>query len=63
MIREASTRGAYEEHILLEMVNSTVEDVGIKEDLGYEAVLGIICRHIDTEVSWKEIKSLDTIGL
>jgi transposase len=53
----------YEEHILLEMVNSTVEDASIKEGLGYEAVMGIIYRHIDTEVSWKEIKSLDTIGL
>jgi transposase len=54
---------AYEEHILLEMVNSTVEDVSIKEGLGYGAVMGIIYRHIDTKVSWKEIKSLDTIGL
>jgi transposase len=53
----------YEEHIMLEMVNSTVEDVSIKEGLGYEAVMGSIYRHIDTEVSWKEIKSLDTIGL
>jgi transposase len=54
---------AYEEHILLEMVNSTVEDVSIKEGLGYEAVMGSIYRHIGTEVSWKEIKRLDTIGL
>ncbi|MCK5109315.1 MAG: ISL3 family transposase [Methanosarcinales archaeon] len=53
----------YEEHILLEMVNSTVEDVSIKEDLGYEAVMGIIHRYIETEVGWKEIKILDTIGL
>ncbi len=53
----------YEEHILLEMVNSTVEDVSIKEDLGYEAVMGIIHRCIETEVGWKEIKILDTIGL
>ena len=54
---------AYEEHIMLEMVNSTVEDVRIKEDLGYKAVMGIIYRHIDTEVNWDKIESLDTLGL
>jgi len=54
---------AYEDHIMLEMVNSTVEDVSIKEDLGYKAVMGIIYRHIDTEVSWDKIESLDTLGL
>lgn len=54
---------AYEGHIMLGMVNSTVEDVSIKEDLGYEAVMGIIYRNIDTEVRWDEIKRLDTIGL
>lgn len=53
----------YEEHIMLEMVNSTVVDVSIKEGLGYKAVMGIIHRHIDTEVSWKDIEGLDVIGL
>jgi len=54
---------AYDEHILLEMVNSTVEDVSIKEGLGYEAVMGSLYRHIDTEVSWDVIERLDVIGL
>jgi len=54
---------AYEEHIMLEMVNSTVADVSIKEGLGYKAVMGAIYRYINTEVSWNEIKSLDVIGL
>jgi len=53
----------YEEHIMLEMVNSTVVDVSIKEALGYKAVMGIIHRHIDTEVSWKDIERLDVVGL
>jgi transposase len=53
----------YEKHIMLEMVNSTVVDVSIKEGLSYKAVMGIIHRHIDTEVSWDAIESLDTIGL
>jgi len=54
---------AYEEHILLEMVNSTVADVSIKEGLGYKVVMGAIYRHVDTEVSWGDIERLDVIGL
>ena len=53
----------YEAHIMLEMVNSTVVDVSIKEGLGYKAVMGIIHRNIDTEVSWKDIEGLDVVGL
>jgi len=54
---------AYEEHVLRELVGSTVSDVCIKEDLGYEAVMGIIQRHIKTEVEWSEIERLDVIGI
>lgn len=54
---------AYEEHILLQLVNSTVSDVSIKEDIGYEAVMGIIQRHIEDKVNWGEIKSLNVIGI
>jgi transposase len=54
---------AYEEHVLRELVMSTVSDVCIKEDLGYEAVMGIIQRHIKTEVEWSEIERLDEIGI
>ena len=54
---------AYEKHILLLVVNSTVEDVSIKEDLGYEAVMGIINRHIKYKQDWAEINKLDVIGI
>ncbi len=54
---------AYEEHILFGLVNSTVADVSIKEDLGYEAVMGIIDRHIGTEVDWKAIEQLGVLGI
>jgi transposase len=40
---------AYEEHVARELVHSTVSDVCIKGDLGYEAVMGIIPCHIQTE--------------
>jgi len=60
--RRPHTR-AYEEHVLLELVNSTVEDVAIKEALGYEAVMGIIKRRIKDTVDWDAIKDIEVIGI
>jgi len=54
---------AYEKHILLQLVNSTVSDVSIKEDIGYETVVGAIQRHISDAVNWDEIERLNVIGL
>ena len=54
---------AYEEHVLLQTVNSTIEDTSIKEDLGYEAVTGIINRYIECKVDWDSMKKLETVGL
>jgi transposase len=54
---------AFEKHILLACVNSTVSDVSIKEHLGYEAVRGIIDRYIVKGVDWATIKKLEVIGL
>ena len=39
---------AYEKQILLSLVNSTVQDTSIKEDIGYEAIMGIIDRYLDS---------------
>ena len=44
-------------------MNSTVEDVSLKEDVGYEAIMGIIDRYISTEVNWKAIQRLYVIGI
>jgi hypothetical protein len=51
--RSPQTR-AYETHVLLSLVNSTVTDVSIKEGIGYEAVIGIINRYVSPEVDWNE---------
>jgi transposase len=45
------------------LVNSTVGDVSIKEDIGYEAIMGIIDRHIERDINWEDIIRLDVIGL
>ena len=54
---------AYEQHILLQLVNATVEDVSRKERLAYDRVLGIVDRHICAEVDWSQYSALDTLGL
>jgi transposase len=54
---------AYEEHVLLQLVNSTIQDVAIKEGLGYEAVVGIIDRYIAIQVDWREFVRLEVLGL
>lgn len=43
---------AYDNHILLQLVNSTVEDVSLKEGLRYESVAGALERRIDAKVDW-----------
>jgi hypothetical protein len=48
---------------LLALVNSTVEDVSIKEEVGDEAVMGMIDRRIECEVDWKGFDKLDVLGL
>ena len=53
---------AYEDHILLQTESSTVSDVSMKEEVGYEAVMGIIGRRVADKTDRKEIKRLDIIG-
>jgi transposase len=54
---------AYEEYILLQLVNSTVEDVSHKEDVTYDEVLGIIDRHLGAAVNWLEFERLGVMGI
>ena len=54
---------AYEQYVLLSLVNSTLSDVSIKEDLSDTTIQRIVDRHINTEIDWKEIKRLGIIGI
>ncbi|MCB0164922.1 MAG: ISL3 family transposase [Anaerolineae bacterium] len=54
---------AYEEQVLLQLINSTIQDVTLKEKLGYEAVVGIIKRSVTPRVEWGTFDRLDVIGL
>lgn len=54
---------AYDNHVLLQLVHSTVEDISLKEGLSYERVAGVVERRIDSKVDWTQIGDLETLGL
>ncbi|MCP3998044.1 MAG: ISL3 family transposase, partial [bacterium] len=55
---------AFEEHVLLALVNATVADVSHKEQVGYDAVLGILEHALNRkDVDWAEHQDLDKLGL
>lgn len=62
-IRRSPQTIAYEMHVLSQLIGSTVEAVSQQEGIGYEAVMGIIRRHVQTEVDWETIDCLEQLGL
>ena len=54
---------AYDEHLLLELVGSTVMDVSLKERLCYDAVLGALERRIEAKVDWLVYSELGVLGM
>jgi len=54
---------AYDEYILLQIVNSTIEDVSVKERMSYDSVLGVMERRIRAETDWSAYSSIGVIGL
>lgn len=54
---------AYDDHLLLQLVNSTVEDVSTKEGVGYDSVLGVLERRISASVDWWQYTCLGVVGL
>lgn len=54
---------AYDEYLLKQLINSTIEDVSFKEHVGYDAVVGALNRQIETAINWNEVDELGTIGI
>ena len=54
---------AYERHLILQLVNSTLTDVEAKEDVTYDALLGILDRWIASSVEWDALESFRTLGI
>jgi len=53
----------YEDHILVQLVHSTVEDVSIKERMSYDEVLGVMERRVRSAVNWTHYTRIYRLGL
>jgi transposase len=53
----------YDDHLLLQLVNSTIEAVHIKERVAYDCVLGALERRIEASVDWGQYAALGVLGL
>lgn len=60
---KSKTTQDYENHILLALINSTVQDVSHKEDLGYATIETIIDKNIASEIEWAGVNYLNKIGI
>jgi transposase len=59
----ASVTNAFEQHLLLELINSTLEDVSRKQAIGVDALQGILDRRMTCDVDWSAIERLEVIGI
>jgi transposase len=54
---------AYERHLIVQMVNSTLTDVEAKEDVTAAALLGILNRWIARSIDWDALPPFTTLGI
>jgi transposase len=54
---------AYERHLIVQLINSTLTDVVAKEDVTYDALRGILDRWIATTVDWTTLPPFTTLGI
>lgn len=59
----ASVTKAFEQHMLLELINSTLEDVSRKHAMGVDVLQGILDRSLACDVDWSTIERLEVIGI
>jgi len=53
----------YDNHILLQLVNSTIEDVSLKEGLSYDSVVGALERRVESSLDWSGMAEIEILGL
>lgn len=54
---------AYDDHVMLQLVNATIQDVSLKENLTYDRVLGVLERRVNRKVDWGQYDCLNVLGL
>lgn len=53
---------AYDHSLVRQVINSTVEDASQREQVGSQAVMGALRRHVATAVQWEAIDRLEVLG-
>lgn len=53
----------FEQHLLFELINSTVADVSRKESVDYHSVENLIDRYVESTMDFSKIKALGVLGL
>lgn len=61
--RNARQTKPYEQHLLFELINSTVSDISRKEEVDYHAIETIIDKHIATKINFALIFCLGVLGI
>ena len=61
--RNGRSTNAYEKYILLSLVNSTLADVSIREEISDTAIQNIVNYYISDKVNWETIKKLGLLGI
>jgi transposase len=54
---------AYERLLIVQLINSTLSDVEAKEDVSYDALLGILDRFLASSVDWDALPPFATMGI
>lgn len=54
---------AFEQEVLLSLINSSVEDVSRKQALGPDAIEGVLDRHVAEQVDWTGVAQLPILGI
>lgn len=60
--KNSLTKG-YEDYLLLQLINSTIKDVSLKEGESYDTVRGVMAQRIGCTVDWSTFTHLDTLGI
>ena len=53
----------FEDKMLLELINSTIQDVSLKNDISYSLIEGLIDNRYENKTNWALIESIETIGI
>jgi transposase len=60
---DAHCTKAFAEFLLLELINSTPQDVARKHEVSYDLLRGLLDRYVKAKVDWKQIKRLRELGI